>query len=76
MNKLSQETLVPMGVAIVVIGTVATWVSNTSTSIKHQAEQLAAMSETHGANMKLISEINSRLSRIEWSLFEKREKEK
>lgn len=73
-KSINQETLVPLGFAVVVISTVAMWVADTRAGMKAAAEQIEILNRNNETNIKLIYEINSRLSRIEWGLSKAREK--
>lgn len=68
---VNQETLIPVGLAIVIIGTAAMWISDMRNVVKAHQEQIELLSKNHEAHIKLITEINSRLSRIEWKLESK-----
>lgn len=68
MKVINQQTLIPFGLAIVMIGSVATWVEMVRGDIKNHSDQLEILSKNHEAHIKLIIEMNSRLSRIEWAL--------
>ncbi len=65
---LNQETLVPLGLAIVVIGAVATWVSEVKYEIREHKEIIEELKKSNDSSFKLVHEINSRLSKIEWAL--------
>jgi cobalamin-dependent methionine synthase I len=70
-KSINQETLMPIGLAVLIIGTAATWVASVQGDIKSHSEQLVVLSKNHEAHIKLVMEINSRLSRIEWALESK-----
>lgn len=65
---LNQNTLIPMGLAVVVIGGAATWIGDLKNQVKGHEELLVELKRANEANNKLNYEINSRLSRIEWKL--------
>lgn len=67
-KSINQETLVPVGLAVLIIGTTAMWVSDTRNGMKTASEQIEILNRNNEANIKLIYEINARLSRIEWKL--------
>lgn len=69
---INQETLMPIGLAILVIGGITAWVSETRSELKNNSEQIKSLSEGNVVHIKLINEINSRLSRIEWALEQKK----
>lgn len=73
MKIVNQETLVPLGLAIVLIGTVATWVESVRSGMQGHSDQLEILTRNHDAHIKLVMEINSRLSRIEWAIAQERE---
>lgn len=62
----------PVGLAVLVIGSSAMWVADVRSSMKANEAQIEALTASQGVNIKLIQEINSRLSRIEWKLEEGR----
>lgn len=68
MRIVNQETLIPIGLAIVIIGSITTWVTGVRNELASHSEQLAALYKNHESDIKLNIEINSRLSRIEWGL--------
>lgn len=68
LKSISQETFIPLGVAIVVIGTAAAWATNVATQIQAHKEILEQLKSVNDSNFKMVYEINSRLSRIEWRL--------
>lgn len=61
----------PVGLAVLVIGSSAMWVADVRSSMKANEAQIEALTASQGVNIKLIQEINSRLSRIEWKLEER-----
>ena len=68
MLKITQNTLIPMGLAILVIGSSAAWVTKISlaTAITEKSVNLALLKfEKIEQSLK---DIDYRLSRIEWSL--------
>ncbi len=71
MSKLDEKTLLPMGVAIVVIGGGAAWATRMHIGMSEaQAaiiEQKQADSEYHKKVCELLRSIDQRLSRIEGS---------
>lgn len=72
MSKIiNQDTLMPVGLAVLVIGSSAMWVADVRSSMKANEAQIEALTASQGVNIKLIQEINSRLSRIEWKLEER-----
>lgn len=72
MKSLNQNTLIPIGLAIFVIGGGAAWVTNVSTEMAECREEKVENKKNNAAIFKMVYEINSRLSRLEWKL----EKEK
>lgn len=70
MKIVNNQTLVPVGLAVVVIGTAAAWVESVRSEIKSHSSQLEILTKNQEANLKLNWEINARLSKIEWSLEE------
>ena len=68
LKSITQDTYVPIGVAIVVIGAVAGWVTGVGATMKTHQEVIEQLKLSNESNYKLIYEINSRLSRIEWRL--------
>lgn len=74
MKIVNDQTLIPIGLAVTLIGSVAMWISSVRSDLASHSEQLVALSRNHDAHIKLIMEINSRLSRIEWSLETKKGK--
>jgi hypothetical protein len=69
MDKIvTQETLIPIGLAVVVIGAVTTFVVETRARQKANEDLLEALKQTHEAHVKIIHEVDARLSRIEWRL--------
>lgn len=71
---INHDTLVPIGVAIAVIGAVSMWVADVTNTSKAHATQIHSLVESNTDQVKLIHEINSRLSRIEWRLERESEK--
>lgn len=67
-KSITQETFIPIGVAIVVIGTAAAWATNVASQIQAHKEILEQLRSVNDSNFKMVYEINSRLSRIEWRL--------
>lgn len=65
---LNEDTLVPIGVAIAVIGTVTAWIVDTKNGLASHTEIIESLNRANEDQVKLIHEINSRLSRIEWKL--------
>lgn len=65
---VNSETLIPLGLAVLIIGAVATWVSDVRGRVGFNTENIEALKKTSDATIKLVYEINSRLSRMEWSL--------
>lgn len=77
MSKVIREdTLVPLGIAVVAIGTITAWAVEVKSQVRSHAEVIESLRQANEANIKLISEINSRLSRIEWKLEVRNNKEK
>lgn len=75
MNRIvNQETLVPIGLAVLVIGTLSNWWVRYQTKVDYHDQQLSVMSNTDDQILKLVNEINGRLSRIEWKLETKGDK--
>lgn len=70
-NKINQETLIPIGLAVVLIGGVSMWITDIRSQLKYDFDRIEVLTASHEANIKLIAEINSRLSRIEWRLEER-----
>ncbi len=67
-KELNQATLVPLGLAVVIIGTVAMWVADTRSELRAHSDIIEELKKSNDASYKLVSEINSRLSRMEWQL--------
>lgn len=74
MKIVNNQTLMPVGLAVVVIGTAATWVESVRSDIKSHTIQLENLAKNQEEHLKLNWEINSRLSRIEWKLEETKTK--
>lgn len=72
MKQIGQDTLVPLGLAIVVIGSVSMWVADVRSEIKLHDGLIQELKQASETNYKVIYEINSRLSRIEWRLETKK----
>jgi hypothetical protein len=72
MQKIGQETLVPLGVAVVVIGAIATWVNTVESKIAANTAIIKEIRTTNDASLKQVYEINSRLSKIEWAIEKKK----
>lgn len=68
MKIVNESTLVPVGLAIALIGSVATWVGSVRTDLQSHTNQIEILSKNQDANWKLNQEINNRLSRIEWKM--------
>lgn len=71
MRHLNQDTLIPIGLAILVIGGATSWISGVSNTLSAQSEVIVELRRNNEDNIKLVTEINSRLSRIEWKLEKK-----
>lgn len=67
-NVVNQGTLIPLGLAVAIIGSAAMWVSDISNQIKFNSGRIDFLSKSNEDQVKLIYEVNSRLSRIEWRL--------
>lgn len=67
---INQETLVPIGIAIIVIGSASVWVTEMKSQIKINTDTIEILKKGQEDNFKLNHEINSRLSRLEWKLEE------
>lgn len=67
---LNQETLVPIGLAVMVIGASAMWITDVTSQVKMHSVEIKSLAQSNEAQLKLIYEVNQRLSRIEWQLFE------
>lgn len=67
---VNSETMVPIGLAVMVVGSVATWVSSVRSDLQSHTNQIEILAKNQEAHLKLNLEINSRLSRIEWKLEE------
>jgi hypothetical protein len=67
-KHISESTLIPMGFAVLVIGTGTMWITDMTSQVKQHKEILDEMRKSEETGQKLIYEINSRLSRIEWRL--------
>lgn len=65
---ITEQTLIPIGIAVVVIGSIAGWATNVATQLHVHQESIERVKAADESNFKLIYEINSRLSRIEWKL--------
>lgn len=72
MQRIGQDTLVPLGIAVIVIGAVATWVNSVDSRIHGNVQIINELRATNDAAFKQLAEINSRLSKIEWSLEKKK----
>jgi hypothetical protein len=69
---INQDTLVPLGLAIAIIGSVAAWACDIHAKVNNYETVITDIKKNNEFNVKLIYEINSRLSRIEWKLEEKK----
>lgn len=65
---LNEETLVPIGLAVVAIGGITAWAVEMRSQVSAHTEVIAALTQANESQLKLIHEVNSRLSRIEWKL--------
>ncbi len=73
MKALTEHTFIPLGIAIIAIGGGAMWLTDVYAQVRDNKIETARLSIKQDEHNKLVSEINVRLSRIEWSL-EKRGK--
>lgn len=74
MTKISQETLMPIGLAVLVIGGGAMWVTNIKNQLDLDRENISSLVKNYELYTKTIVEIDSRLSRIEWKMEKQQEK--
>jgi hypothetical protein len=68
MNTITQGTLIPLGLAVAVIGGAAVWVTETRAQIRHNTIAIEEVRRLQAEYVKQLYEINSRLSRMEWKL--------
>jgi hypothetical protein len=70
-KTITQETFVPIGLAIAIIGSVTAWVTDLRSQMNNNTAIINSLRSGDERNIKLFQEINSRLSRIEWKLERK-----
>lgn len=72
MKALTESTLVPLGIAIITIGGGAMWLTDVYAQVKESKMSIVRIEQKQDEYVKLVTEINGRLSRIEWRIETKR----
>jgi hypothetical protein len=68
MERINEQTLIPIGIAILVIGSAALWVAGVNAQMTYASTAIAEVREDQKQYNSHLEEIRSRLSAIEGEL--------
>lgn len=68
LKTITESTLIPVGLAVITIGGASMWVTQLKAQLDVDNSIIAELRRASEGQTKLIYEINSRLSRLEWKL--------
>lgn len=68
MRKLTENTFIPVGLAVLVIGSSAAWVTRTSLAIINNQDSIQLNKSKLESIGSTMTSIDKRLDRIEWAL--------
>lgn len=66
-QKISENTLIPLGIAVIAIGGAATWLTAMKSKVDEHGILIEELRHSNEEHFKMVYEINSRLSRMEWA---------
>lgn len=68
MKALTENTLIPLGIAILAIGGGSMWITSLYAEVQSTSTAVKEARTRQEETSKTLNEINERLSRIEWKL--------
>ncbi len=67
-SRLTEKTLIPLSLAIMVIGGGAAWLTDVHAEVSHQGQQISEMGEKRDETSRVLTDILVQLSEIKTEL--------